>query len=225
VWDAIGFWVLPARCLRALSLSLEFPISANTITQSNLPHPRNCVSSSSNCSLHSRRTDNCCPQRDFSIAIPTHHVEVTFKLYTNYFCFYTCIDSADKVTIDPHPHSFWVHIYSHADTELPMQLALTTTLRTLKRLIGGRGNFPQQKDSKLRRTVTSCMYIIPTYAWALLFILSTYSRKQTPWRESTSELYQPSDRSVSSKLLPTFADRGVSCSQRGGSPMAVFSVW
>jgi hypothetical protein len=32
--------------------------------------------------------------------------------------------------------------------------------------------------------------------------------KQTPWPESASELYRPSDRSVSAKLLSTFADRG-----------------
>jgi hypothetical protein len=32
--------------------------------------------------------------------------------------------------------------------------------------------------------------------------------KQTPWPESASELYRPSDRSLSAKLVPTFADRG-----------------
>jgi hypothetical protein len=30
----------------------------------------------------------------------------------------------------------------------------------------------------------------------------------TRWPESASELYRPSDRSLSAKLLPTFADRG-----------------
>jgi hypothetical protein len=29
----------------------------------------------------------------------------------------------------------------------------------------------------------------------------------TPWLQSTSELYRPSDRSLSTKLVPTFADR------------------
>jgi hypothetical protein len=29
-----------------------------------------------------------------------------------------------------------------------------------------------------------------------------------PWSESASELYQPSDRRLSAKLVPTFADRG-----------------
>jgi hypothetical protein len=42
---------------------------------------------------------------------------------------------------------------------------------------------------------------------------------QTPWPESASELYRPSR--LSAKLMPTFADRGVSRSQRGGSPTVV----
>jgi hypothetical protein len=40
----------------------------------------------------------------------------------------------------------------------------------------------------------------------------------TPWLESASELYRPSDRRLSAKLLPSFADRGVSHGQCGGSP-------
>jgi hypothetical protein len=32
--------------------------------------------------------------------------------------------------------------------------------------------------------------------------------KQTPWSESASELYRPSDRCLSAKRLPTFADKG-----------------
>jgi hypothetical protein len=31
---------------------------------------------------------------------------------------------------------------------------------------------------------------------------------KTPWPESASELYRPSDRRLSAKLMPTFADRG-----------------
>jgi hypothetical protein len=30
----------------------------------------------------------------------------------------------------------------------------------------------------------------------------------TPWSESASELYRPSDRRLSAKLVPKFADRG-----------------
>jgi hypothetical protein len=34
------------------------------------------------------------------------------------------------------------------------------------------------------------------------------NKKQTPWSESVSELYRLSDRRLSAKLVPTFADRG-----------------
>jgi hypothetical protein len=33
-------------------------------------------------------------------------------------------------------------------------------------------------------------------------------KKKFPWSESASELYRPSDRRLSAKLVPTFADRG-----------------
>jgi hypothetical protein len=33
-------------------------------------------------------------------------------------------------------------------------------------------------------------------------------KKKTPWSESASELYRPSDRRLSAKWLPTFAERG-----------------
>jgi hypothetical protein len=37
----------------------------------------------------------------------------------------------------------------------------------------------------------------------------------TSWPESVSELYLPSNHRLSTKLVPTFADRGVSRGQRG----------
>jgi hypothetical protein len=43
------------------------------------------------------------------------------------------------------------------------------------------------------------------------------TKQKTPWPESPSELYQPSDRRLSAKLLPTFADRTVSHSQWDGT--------
>jgi hypothetical protein len=46
-----------------------------------------------------------------------------------------------------------------------------------------------------------------------------------PWLESASEVYLPSGRWLSVKLVLTFTDRGMSRSQRGGSPTAVFSVF
>jgi hypothetical protein len=41
-------------------------------------------------------------------------------------------------------------------------------------------------------------------------------KKKSPWPESASELYRPRDRSLSAKLVPTFADR-VPRGQRDGS--------
>jgi CBS-domain-containing membrane protein len=38
--------------------------------------------------------------------------------------------------------------------------------------------------------------------------MSTTISKQTPWSESTSDIYRPSDRRLSAKLMSTFADRG-----------------
>jgi hypothetical protein len=47
----------------------------------------------------------------------------------------------------------------------------------------------------------------------------------TPWPESSSERYRPSDCRLLAKLVPTFVDRGVLRSQHGGSPTAVTSVF
>jgi hypothetical protein len=55
-------------------------------------------------------------------------------------------------------------------------------------------------------------------------INNTGHTKQTPCPESASELYQPSDRRLSAKLVPTFAVRGLSRSQRGGYPTALILV-
>jgi hypothetical protein len=63
-----------------------------------------------------------------------------------------------------------------------------------------------------------------TYKQELQLIQRT-KQKQTPWPESASELYRQSDSRLSAKLALTFADRGVSSSQRGGSPTAVISVF
>jgi hypothetical protein len=41
--------------------------------------------------------------------------------------------------------------------------------------------------------------------------------RQNLWPESASELYRLSDRRLTAKLVPTFADRGVSHGQYGGS--------
>jgi hypothetical protein len=39
-------------------------------------------------------------------------------------------------------------------------------------------------------------------------VISINTLLKTPWTESASELYRPSDLCLSAKLVPTFADRG-----------------
>jgi hypothetical protein len=41
-------------------------------------------------------------------------------------------------------------------------------------------------------------------------------KKESTWPESASKLYRPSDRHLSAKLVPTFADKGAR-GQRDGS--------
>jgi hypothetical protein len=48
---------------------------------------------------------------------------------------------------------------------------------------------------------------------------------KNPGAQSASELYRPSDRSLSAKLVPTLADRGVSRGQRNESPQPLISVF
>jgi hypothetical protein len=54
-------------------------------------------------------------------------------------------------------------------------------------------------------------------------LLLKYTVK-TPWLESASELYRLRDRRMLAKLVPTFADRGMSRSQRGGSLLPYFRI-
>jgi hypothetical protein len=57
----------------------------------------------------------------------------------------------------------------------------------------------------------------------VLFKLLLQKTKQTLWPESVSELYQLSNFYLSAKVVPTFADRGMSRSHCGRSPTAVIS--
>ena len=52
-----------------------------------------------------------------------------------------------------------------------------------------------------------------------------YGIGKTPWPQSARELYRQSGRRRSTKLVPTFADRGVSRGQRNGSPHPLISVF
>jgi hypothetical protein len=67
------------------------------------------------------------------------------------------------------------------------------------------------------------MNIIMNENFIRMNILSIICRKNSvAW--VPSELYRLSERWLSAKLVPNFADRGVPCGQREGSPTAVFSM-
>jgi hypothetical protein len=52
---------------------------------------------------------------------------------------------------------------------------------------------------------------------------ANHTADMTQWPDSASELYRPSDRRLSAKLVSTFEDRGMSRSQPGSSSTAVSS--
>jgi hypothetical protein len=49
--------------------------------------------------------------------------------------------------------------------------------------------------------------VYPFFYPCFYTVSQSFSEDKTPWPESASELYQPSDRRLSAKLVPTFADR------------------
>jgi hypothetical protein len=52
-----------------------------------------------------------------------------------------------------------------------------------------------------------CSYEQLLWQYCVYSASCTY-KKKTPWSESASEPYRPSDRRLSAKWLPTFADKG-----------------
>jgi hypothetical protein len=77
--------------------------------------------------------------------------------------------------------------------------------------------YKYEDDSTVQSSVFLCNSVV------LPLLLHKQKGKQIPWPESASELYRPSYRRLSEKLVPTIADRVVSPSQRGGSLTAVIS--
>jgi hypothetical protein len=62
-----------------------------------------------------------------------------------------------------------------------------------------------QQYSEWPSDISRTLYFLMCY-FESLFIL--YKTKHIPWSESASKLYRPSDRRLSAKLVPTFADKG-----------------
>jgi hypothetical protein len=73
----------------------------------------------------------------------------------------------------------------------------------------------EKKESSLKlRLKHLCGYVVSIASdlkdWNFQIInkISSVSIKRTPWPESARELHRPSDRRLSARLVPTFADRG-----------------
>jgi hypothetical protein len=58
-----------------------------------------------------------------------------------------------------------------------------------------------------------CLTVVPLTCLLVYFLKRLL--KKTPWPESASELYQPSDHRLSAKILPTFADSGCHVARDG----------
>jgi hypothetical protein len=61
----------------------------------------------------------------------------------------------------------------------------------------------QTRETKERIGCSHLFIIICRSCWSV-----KCGKKKAPWSESASELHRPSDRRLSAKLLPTFADKG-----------------
>jgi hypothetical protein len=61
--------------------------------------------------------------------------------------------------------------------------------------------------SVISRHLKFAIFTCFKYSESLFLSLQTPANKKTPWPESASELYLPSDRRLSANLVPTFADR------------------
>jgi hypothetical protein len=64
-----------------------------------------------------------------------------------------------------------------------------------------------------RMTQLFSIIISDNFLWLFPYTIASKSfnintKKKTPWSESASELYRPSNRRLSAKWLPTFADGG-----------------
>jgi hypothetical protein len=64
------------------------------------------------------------------------------------------------------------------------------------------------KSWRWRRYITHTCQLTFNVLSGVIAQMTKQKLKQTPWPESTSKVYRPSDHRLSAKLVPTFADRG-----------------
>jgi hypothetical protein len=65
-----------------------------------------------------------------------------------------------------------------------------------------------QGHGRYRLNTRGPMSYLTTYNIVQIHASILKLNNSTPWPESGSELYRPSDRRLSAKLVPTFSDRG-----------------
>jgi hypothetical protein len=101
-------------------------------------------------------------------------------------------------------------ISCHLDLNILLSTLLNITYRKIKRKVCAFLNitpnfyvFTQQMRAQTTFPVTLSLLCPATALPASLYYI-----KKTPWPEPASELYRPSDRRLSAKLVPNFADRG-----------------
>ena len=85
-------------------------------------------------------------------------------------------------------------------------------------------NICSGKDRRISYSI-QCERYIPKCSIRLGFLLQIVERKFLSGATALQGLGQQSGRRRSAKLVPTFADRGVSRGQRNGSPRPLISVY
>jgi hypothetical protein len=113
-------------------------------------------------------------------------------------------------------HCFCLH-FNHCSLQCPLHCdpSLLTSARGMK------GGYDQHASKVIRKPWGWRRQECPRhwqYDLLLYYVIPKYmtnsnvkkkkKKKKNPWPESASELYRPSDRCLSAKWLPTFADTG-----------------
>jgi hypothetical protein len=118
-------------------------------------------------------------------------------------------------------HEENLSLYHFVSTTNSQYLARAWTLATAWESQRLTAEITAEVTARLSAVVTLFIHKVWTLSDSWTFLNQTRTKTQTPWPESESELYRPSDRRLSAKLVSTFADREVSRSQRGGSSTVV----
>jgi hypothetical protein len=128
-----------------------------------------------------------------SLFVPSNYETANFRTFTIQACSF--LSFWRSRTGNLHVQQMWAHSFHRSGSSVS------------KHVSGVGRNTNLIISSYETRSQESLCWQDPTaiYCSALLLQMEL---KKTPWSESASELYRPSDRRLSAKWLPTFADRG-----------------